>query len=154
MLLKWTLRIGPAVRRESIPLSQIHISRKSGLGASQVRYRGDFVRVSDDAAAFAAPPDNEAVLVTKGGVVIKGGNAEIVYRASVGPTLFLVFFFGLLIAGEIGVWFLPEPPLQLALILPAMMALAGLALRYTVNQEIGILRGIALDAVGRLRDIP
>jgi hypothetical protein len=152
MFLTWTLRLGLVIRRESIPLSHIHNLRRGTLAVSQVGYRGDFVRISDDEALFATPPDNEAAFVTKGGVVIKGGNANIVYRASIGPILFLILWFGLLIAGEVGIWFLPEPPLWLALALFGMMAVAALMVRHTVRLEVGILRGIAVEAVIRLRD--
>lgn len=151
MPLAWTLRIGLVVRRESIPLSEIRM-----FGGS---HPGHIVRVSRHEALFSAPswlsPFDEAALVNKGRVVIKGPNAEIVYRASVGATLFLTLWFGLLIAGEIGIlFFLPSgsSPLAPALVGFGLMAAVGLVLRYSIRQQIGILRGIALEAAISLRD--
>src|SRR5438093_9965271 len=147
----WTLRMGPVVRRESIPLSDIQYFRGS--------HPGHIVRVSDHEALFSAPswlsPFDEAALVNKGRVVIKGGNAEIIYRASVGATLFLTLWFGLLIAGEIGIWFfLPSGNRALAPALAGfgLIAGVGLVVWYSVRVQVGILRGIALEAVIRLRD--
>ena len=150
MLQTWMLRIGPVVHRESIPLSQLRNLRGGG---SEGQY---FIRVSDDSALFAVPgrfaSSDDAGLVTKGSVVIKGSHAEIVYRASVGPTIFLTFWFGLLIAGEIGIWFFPPAkPVTPALALFTLMAGAALLVRRTIRVEVGRLRGAALEAAMRLR---
>ena len=152
-LLTWTLRMGPVVHRESFRLSEIQ-NLRGQTGEGQY-----FIRVSGDSALFSVPggfaSSDDAGLVTKGSVVIKGGKAEIVYRASVGPTIFLALWFGLLIAGEIGIWFFPPgESLAPALALFALMAGAALVVRRTVRVEVGRLRGIALEAALRLRDDP
>lgn len=150
MPLTWTLRIGPVVHRESIPLSRLP------LGAGDVAYRGEgenLIRFSRGAAFFWAPSVDEPAFVMKGSVVIRGGNAEIVYRAALGPIIFMFLWFGLLIAGEVAIWFfLPERPLGLALAVLAMAIGAALAVRSTLRVEVGRLRGIALEAAVRLRD--
>lgn len=152
-LLTWTLRMGLVVHRESFRLSDIQNLRgQTGEG----HY---FTRVSADTALFAVPggfaSSDDAGLVTKGRVVIKGGHAEIVYRAAVGPTIFLILWFGMLIAGEIGIWFFPPgEPLTPALAVVALLAGAALVVRHTVRVEVGRLRGIALEAASCLRDDP
>jgi hypothetical protein len=52
----WTLRMGPVVHRESIPLSQLYNLR------GNVRRVGDedLIRFSGNAALFAAPAADEA----------------------------------------------------------------------------------------------
>src|SRR5262245_26035510 len=133
----WTLRIGPVVHRESIPLSQVEHLRATTLRLDHARHRYDFVRRSADAALFAVPASYQAAVVTKGSVVIRRGNAEIAYRASLGAIAFLTFWFGLLVAGEIGIWFLPSGrPLALALLLAALMAGAALLVRHAIRAEI------------------
>ena len=147
------MQIGPVVHRESIPLSQLENSGGSerGAGESFIRVRGEEARFST--ARWFASADDSAALVTKGSVVIKGGNAEIVYRAALGPTLFLILWFGLLIAFEVTIcFFATETPVGLALILFATMAGAALVVRHTVRVEVGRLRGLALEAARRLRD--
>ena len=149
--MNWTLRVGPVVHRESIPLSRVRELRANALHIGDVGQRDDIVRLSRDGALFAVPPAYEHAVVTKGGVVIKGGNAEIVYRASVGAIVFLALWFGLLIAGEIGILFLPSPrPLTLAVLLAGVMAVAGLLVRRAIRAEIRVLRGIAVDAAIQL----
>jgi hypothetical protein len=113
--------------------------------------------VSGDTALFAVgggfASSDDAGLVTKGSVVIRGGNAEIVYRAAVGPTIFLTLWFGLLIAFEVSTWFFPSrASLAPALAFLALIAGAALVLRRTIRVEVGRLRGIALEAALRLRD--
>jgi hypothetical protein len=147
------MQIGPVVHRESIPLSQLENvgDGERGMGESFIRVRGEQALFST--ARWFASADDSAALVTKGSVVIKDGSAEIVYRAALGPTLFLIMWFGLLTAFEISIWFVAtDKPLGLALILFAMMAGAALIVRRTVRVEVGRLRGLALKAAMRLRD--
>ena len=149
--MNWTLRVGPVVHRESIPLSRVRELRANTLRAGDVSQPDDIVRLSHGGALFAVPSSYEHAVVTKGGVVIKGDNAEIVYRASVGAIAFLALWFGLLIAGEIGILFLPSPrPLTLALLLAGLIAGAALLVRRAMRAEIRVLRGVAVEAAIRL----
>jgi hypothetical protein len=160
MPLAWTLRLGPVVHRESIPLSQLQDVRDRLIAAGDggpAMERRRFTRGRGDEMLFSAArwfsSADDAAIVTKGGVVIEGGRAEIAYRASLGAVLFLIGWFGLLIAGAIGVWFLPAgEPLALGLGLLAIIAGAALVVRRTIRVEVGRLRGVALDAAMRLRD--
>ena len=149
--MNWTLRMGPVVHRESIPLSQVRQVQANPLGVGDARQRDGIVRLSADGALFAVPSAYEHAVVTKGGVVIKGGNAEIAYRASVGAIVFLALWFGLLIAFEIGILFLPSPrPLTLAVLVAGLMAGAALLVRRAMRAEIRVLRGVAVEAAIRL----
>jgi hypothetical protein len=159
-MMNWTLRTGLVVHRESIPLSQLRnlTGRELAAGHFEHGIEGrSLVRVSDEEMLFSTSrwfsSADDAAIVTKGSVVIKGGNAEIVYRASVGATIFLTLWFGLLIAGEITIWFFPpDQPLPLASVLVAMIAGGALLVRRTVRVERTRLRGVALEAAMRLRD--
>ena len=152
--MNWTLRVGPVVHRESIPLSQVRQLRAIPPGAGGARQRDAIVRLSADAALFAVPSAYEHAVVTKGDVVIKGGNAEIAYRASVGAIVFLALWFGLLIAFEIGILFLPSPrPLTLAVLVAGLMAGSALLVRRATRAEIRVLRGFAAEAAIRLASL-
>jgi len=92
-------------------------------------------------------------MVTKGSVVIKGGHAEIAYRAPLGTIIFLILWFGLLIAGAIGiVLFTAAKPLVPMLVLAGLIVGGGLLVRFAIPAGVGRLRAIALEAAGRLRD--
>ena len=146
--------MGPVVHRESIPLSRVREMRANTLSAGEVRRRDDVIRLSADGALFSVPSAYEHAVVTKGGVVIKGGNAEVVYRASVGAIVFLALWFGLLIAGEIGILFLPPPrPVTLALLLAGLFGGAALLVRRAIRAEIRVLRGFAVEAASRLTSL-
>ena len=149
--MNWTLRVGPVVHRESIPLSRVRELRANTLRVGDVSQGDDIVRIAHGGALFAVPSAYEHAVVTKGRVEIKGGNAEIVYRASVGAIVFLALWFGLLMAGEIGILFLPSPrPLTLALLLAGFLVGSALMVRRAMRAEIRVLRGVALEAAIRL----
>ena len=156
---KWTLRTGLVVRRELIPLALLRDLSPDQFGVSNIRQKEDgrscIFPVSDDVALFAAPhwlsPFDEAAVVNKGSVAIKGDNAEIVYRASVGATVFLAVWFGMLLAWEIVMWLYADKPFIPALIGLALMSVVALMVRHAIRVQIGILRGIAAEAVMSLR---
>lgn len=159
MIKALTLRVGLVVHRESIPLSDLGGLRRGALAAGGPGREGanDYViRMTDRGALFGVKSSDESIaVVSKGSVEIKEGNAEIAYRASVGATIFLVLWFGLLIAGEVGYWFLAPPkPLAPALVGVAMMVGSALLVRRAIRVEVAALRGIALEAVTRLQDNP
>jgi hypothetical protein len=148
------------VRRESIPLAHLESLWGQGLlGAgylSPEKARSRIVRVSDDTALFSASdrmsPFDEAAVVNKGSVTIKGDNAEVTYRASFGATLVLIVWFGGLLAWEFVICFWSQQvPLGPALIGLAMMLGMGLIVRHAARTQIGILRGIAAEAAMSLR---
>jgi hypothetical protein len=144
----WMLRTGLVVHRESVPLSKL--PNPSG------RDEDSFIRLLEGEALFAgyrSAWSDEGGMVTKGSVVIKGGHAEIVYRAPLGTIIFLLVWFGLLIAGEIGLlFFTPEKPVAPMLVLAGLIVGGALLVPFAIRAGVGRLRGIALEAAIRLRD--
>jgi hypothetical protein len=148
------MRAGPVVRRESIPLAQLESLAAGSLGASYLlpeEARSRIVHVSDDTALFSASdrtsPFDEAAVVNKGSVTIKGQHAEVTYRASFLATVVMIVWFGGLLAWEITLLFWSQKlPLGPALVGLAMMLGMALLIRYSARKQIGILRGITAEA--------
>jgi hypothetical protein len=158
MRAKWTLRTGLVVRRESIPLSLLQDLGPDRFGIGNIGQRDErscIVPVSDDVAMFAAPrwlsPFDEAAVVNKGSVAIKGDNVEIVYRASVGATVVLAVWFGLLFVWVGVVLYWAKEPFIPVLIGLGLMSVVALIVRHAIRVQIRILRGIAAEAAMSLR---
>ena len=155
----WTMRAGPVVRRESIPLAHLESLGTGWLAARHLmpeEARSRIVHISDDTALFSAPartsPFDEASVVNKGSVTIKGSNALVTYRASFGATLFLIVWFGGLLAWEFVICFYSSKvPLGPVLVGAGLMLGVALIVRHSARVQIGILRGIAAEAAMSLR---
>jgi hypothetical protein len=150
----WTLRAGPVVRRESIPLANLESWNTGIFGPGEAT--GRIVVVSPDTALFSASdrtsPFDEAAVVNKGSVVIRGDTAEVTYRASFLATLFLTIWFGGLLAFVVTVFVLSSPvPLLPIAVGVGLMGVVALILKYSARTQIRILRGIAAEAAMRLR---